>query len=323
MTRYAFWRDESSASPDIETYRAVLPALATTQGMLIGISTPYRRVGLLHQKHRDFFGVNDPSVLVVAGSSQQFNPTLDATVIDRACASDPEAARAEWNAEFRSDLAAFLDDALIEAAVDYGRPLELPPRRGIKYKCFTDASGGRGGAYTLAIGHKEGECCVVDVLLGRHPPFDPVHATQAFAARAKEYGCTEVVGDNYAAAWVETAWRDAGLRYRRSEVPKSQIYLETLPLWTRGLVSIPDHKYLIRELRLLERRTSRQGKDTVDHGRGGSDDYANAVAGMLVQFSAKSGYDSSLRWVSGDMSEEESNRQWRSLQYWRQFPQLW
>ena len=319
----SFWRDESSASPDIETYRAVLPALATTQGMLIGISTPYRRVGLLHQKHRDFFGVNDPSVLVVAGSSQQFNPTLDATVIDRACASDPEAARAEWNAEFRSDLAAFLDDALIEAAVDYGRPLELPPRRGIKYKCFTDASGGRGGAYTLAIGHKEGECCVVDVLLGRHPPFDPVHATQAFAARAKEYGCTEVIGDNYAAAWVETAWRDAGLRYRRSEVPKSQIYLETLPLWTRGLVSIPDHKHLIRELRLLERRTSRQGKDTVDHGRGGSDDYANAVAGMLVQFSAKSGYDSSLRWVSGGISEEESNRQWRSLQYWRQFPQLW
>jgi hypothetical protein len=75
--------------------------------MLIGISTPYRRVGLLHQKHRDFFGVNDPGVLVVAGSSQQFNPTLDATVIERACASDPEAARAEWNAEFRSDLAAF------------------------------------------------------------------------------------------------------------------------------------------------------------------------------------------------------------------------
>jgi len=25
--------------------------------MLIGISTPYRRIGLLHQKHRDYFGV--------------------------------------------------------------------------------------------------------------------------------------------------------------------------------------------------------------------------------------------------------------------------
>ena len=105
-------------------------------------------------------------------------------------------------------------------------------------------------------------------------------------------------------------------------MPKSQISLESLPLWTRGLVSIPDHKYLIRELRLLERRTSRQGKDTVDHGRGGSDDYANAVAGMLVECSAKSGYDSSMSWASDGISEEE-NRQWQRFQYWSQFPQLW
>ena len=39
----AFLRDETSSMPDIETYRALLPALATTGGMLIGISTPYRK----------------------------------------------------------------------------------------------------------------------------------------------------------------------------------------------------------------------------------------------------------------------------------------
>jgi hypothetical protein len=38
---------------------------------------------------------------------------------------------------------------------------------------------------------------------------------------------------------------------------------------------------LIRELRLLERHTHRSGKDTVDHGRNGSDDHANAVCGLL------------------------------------------
>jgi hypothetical protein len=45
----AFWRDESTATLDTEVYTAVLPALATTGGMLIGISTPYRKIGLLHQ----------------------------------------------------------------------------------------------------------------------------------------------------------------------------------------------------------------------------------------------------------------------------------
>jgi hypothetical protein len=55
------------------------------------------------------------------------------------------------------------------------------------------------------------------------------------------------------------------IRYTRSEQVTSQLYLESLPLWVRGLVSIPDHKRLTRELRLLERRTHRRGKDTVDH----------------------------------------------------------
>jgi len=32
---------------------------------------------------------------------------------------------------------------------------------------------------------------------------------------------------------------------------------------------------------LLERRTARSGKDTVDHGVGGSDDFANSLFGAL------------------------------------------
>jgi len=59
----AFWRDETSASPDVEVYRAVIPALATTGGMLIGISSPYRRVGLMYTKHRDYFGRDDAETL--------------------------------------------------------------------------------------------------------------------------------------------------------------------------------------------------------------------------------------------------------------------
>jgi phage terminase large subunit-like protein len=45
MDEVSFWRDESSATPDLETYRAVLPSLATTNGMLIGISLPIANLG--------------------------------------------------------------------------------------------------------------------------------------------------------------------------------------------------------------------------------------------------------------------------------------
>ena len=37
----SFWRDENSVTPDVQVYRAVLPSLATTNGILIGISTPF------------------------------------------------------------------------------------------------------------------------------------------------------------------------------------------------------------------------------------------------------------------------------------------
>jgi hypothetical protein len=45
-----------------------------------------------------------------------------------------------------------------------------------------------------------------------------------------------------------------------SDIPKSQIYRECIPLFTRGLVRLPDHAVLLRELRLLERTTHRGGK---------------------------------------------------------------
>ena len=101
----AFMNDnELSANPDAEVYTALLPSLATTNGMLIGISTPYRRLGLLHAKHRDFYGVDDDDVLVVQGPSASFNPTLSEAVIAASMAADPVGGEAEWNAVFRSDL---------------------------------------------------------------------------------------------------------------------------------------------------------------------------------------------------------------------------
>ena len=277
----AYWRDDQSANPDVEVFRAVVPSLVTTGGMIIGISTGYRKIGLLHQKHRDHFGVDDPDVLVVAGTTEQFNPTLDTNIIEAARAADPEAAAAEWDGQFRNDLSSFLDDAVIEAAIEYGRPLELPPRPGVKYFAFADPSGGRHDAFTLCIGHAEKERIITDVLRGVVPPFDPTEVVAEDATLLRAYGVREVVSDLYAGEWAATAWRDAGLKHRPSDLPKSALYLEGLPEFMRGNVCIPDHARLLRELRLLERRTSRVGKDIIDHGRNGSDDYANALFGMI------------------------------------------
>jgi hypothetical protein len=277
----SFWRDETSALPDVECHRAVLPALATCKGQLVGISSPYRKIGMLYQRHHDYFGTDDPDVLVVQGDSLTFNPTLDEKIIIKATADDPEGSIAEWQGQFRLDIAAFLSDTDIDACVDRDRPPELPPRAGIKYFGFADPSGGRHDAFTLCIGSRVGDHTRIDCLRGRHPPFDPRHVVSEYAALLKEYGIREVVGDNYAAAWVEMEFKAAGIRYLRSELPKGRLYVEGLPAFTRRTISLPDHPRLLRELRLLERRAHAGGKDTVDHGQVGSDDYANAVFGFV------------------------------------------
>jgi hypothetical protein len=276
----AFWRDELSAAPDLETYRAALPALATTNGMLVAISSPYRKVGLLFQKHRDHYGKNDPDVLVIQGPTSVFNPLIDSTVIDAARSADPEAAASEWDAQFRSDLSQLLDDASIDAAIDRDRPLELPPKYGVTYECFADASAGRRDAFTMCVGHWDQDQFICDAIWGRHPPFDCAGVASDFVALAKSYNCRSIT-QHYSGEWVAQAFRDAGMTSRPSELSKSQLYLEGLQLFLRGLVSIPDCPQLIRELRLLERRTSRTGKDCVDHGAGGSDDYANVLFGAM------------------------------------------
>jgi hypothetical protein len=43
----SFWRDLSTATPAEEVYTAILPALLTTNGMLVSISSPYRKLGLM------------------------------------------------------------------------------------------------------------------------------------------------------------------------------------------------------------------------------------------------------------------------------------
>jgi hypothetical protein len=277
----AYWRDEASAVPDVECYRAVLPALATTGGMLIGISSPYRRLGLLHAKHRDHFGQAGGDVLVVQGGSELFNPTIDARMIAEARASDPEAAMSEWDAEFRSDIASLLDDAVIDAAIEHARPQELPPSPDIRYVGFVDASAGRHDAFAICIGHCEGENFVADVIRGRLPPFDPREVAEEFAALAKQYRIYKLTGDNYAGEWVAAAFKAAGIAYAKSPLVKSALYLEGLPAFNRGAVRIPNQPRLIRELRLLERRVARSGRDSVDHGTGGSDAYANVLFGAM------------------------------------------
>ena len=84
------------------------------------------------------------------------------------------------------------------------------------------------------------------------------------------------------AQWVVEAFAKLGITYRHSEVDRSMIYLDCLPLFTSGRARLIDSPRLVAQFSALERRTFPTGKDRVDHGRAGRDDACNAAAGALV-----------------------------------------
>lgn len=64
LDELAFWRTDDSANPDAEIVAALRPGMATVPGaLLLGISSPYARRGVLWQAHRDHFGKDGASVL--------------------------------------------------------------------------------------------------------------------------------------------------------------------------------------------------------------------------------------------------------------------
>ncbi len=281
LDEVAFWRSDESVNPDSEIIEALRPAMATIPGaLLIGVSSPYARRGVLYESHRDHYGKDGDPVLVWQADTRTMNPTVPQQLIDDAYARDPVSAAAEYGAQFRSDVSGFLDSAWIDRTVQLDRH-ELPAVEGLSYRAFCDPSGGGKDSFTLGIAHRDKDATVLDLCRGRRPPFDPSAVVADFVALLKAYRCNSVTGDRYAGQWVVEAFAKHGITYKHSTLSKSEIYLEAEPLFAQGAVQLLDNRALLTELRQLERRAGGSGRDRVDHPPGGHDDLANSACGAL------------------------------------------
>ena len=281
LEEIAFFNTEG-AKPDDEVLRAVRPALATLNGRLIGISSPYSRRGILWEIYKKHWSVNDSDVLVIQAESRQLNPTLDQAIIDTAMDEDPSGSQAEWFGQFRSDIETFIDEAVVLACITPGC-YERAPIPGQFYSAFTDPAGGSGkDSFTLAICHSEKGVKILDLIRETKPPFSPEITIKEYAETLKKYGCHSVIGDRFSGGFAPEQFQKHGVRYVVSDRPKSDLYRDALPLFNSGKVDLLDHAKLVSQLTNLERRTSRGGRDSIDHPPRSHDDVANSVAGCLV-----------------------------------------
>ena len=277
-----FFSEDTNVHTDSALVQALKPALATTGGKLIAISTKYSRKGWCWRTHRRNFGASNGKVLVWDSSSRTMNPTLSQQVIDDALAEDFAAARSEYLGEWRDDVALFLTRALISKSVIRGRN-ELPPAMHHSYVSFADLGGGRVDSAALAIAHREGTRVVIDALREFRAPFAPMAVVGLMSEQLRRFGVSRVTGDNYSAEYTADAFRRCGISYDKSPKPKAALYLELLPRLTSGEVELLDDARSIEQLASLERRVRAGGRDVVDHPHGSHDDLANVIAGVVVE----------------------------------------
>ena len=278
----AFWRAEDSANPDAEIIAALRPALATLNGKLIALSSPYSRRGELWRNYQRYYGQDDPHVLVAQAPSRVMNPLIPEHVVKQAKERDLAAAMAEYEAEFRNDIEAFIDAEQL-ARLTRSEPPELPPNSRLRYRAFVDPAGGGADGFALCIGHVEKQLIVVDLVTERTRA-RPASVVAEYAALLKRYSIYEVTGDRYAGSWVEQEFQRHGINYKFSEQNRTQIYQDFLAIANSGGIELPptQNDKLLTQFNYLERRTTRGGRDIIDHAPGTHDDLANAVAGLAA-----------------------------------------
>jgi hypothetical protein len=271
-------------NPDSEVLAAIRPAMATIpDAKLLAISTGYGQCGSLFDAHKRYWAKDDDEVLVWTADTHSMNPTISQEFIHKEIERDPEAARAEWLGQFREDVSAAFPLEAIEACTIPGRTELLPSVNVGPYLGFIDPSGGRADAFTAAVAHvhQDGEHVVIDAIRAARPLFDPAAVTKEFSDFLKSYGISGVHGDNYGGEWPVAEFGRNGILYELSELHKSDLYLNLIPVLCSRKVELLDNEKLKNELRRLERRRGKSGRDIIDHPTRGSDDVANSCAGVV------------------------------------------
>src|ERR1700731_4764559 len=156
LDELAFWRDDDSANPDSEVLNAIRASMATfgCDAMVIAGSSPYAKRGVLWDAFRRWHGRDDARNLVWRASTRTMNPTVPQEFIDAEFERDPASASGEYDANFRSDIAAFVDLEVLQACTPDGL-FEIPPALNVHYVAFADPSGGSSDSMTLAISHRD------------------------------------------------------------------------------------------------------------------------------------------------------------------------
>jgi len=165
----AFFVDSDGNASAGAVLDALIPTTATfgDAAKIVIPTTPSGRTGLvfdLFERARE--GLLD-DVFVTQKATRELNPKVSEKTIAKARARDPESASAEYDAQFREPVEAFLNSELVDKCVEK-RGQAVQAASGVNYVAAVDPAYMQ-DRFGMVVAHRDGQRVVVDVVRLMHP----------------------------------------------------------------------------------------------------------------------------------------------------------
>ena len=276
---------------DTELLRAITPALVSTRGPLIMISSAFLAEGEFWKScTTNWAEAGGDRALVIRAQSHEMNPTLlNDEEIAQAYLDDPISARSEYGSQWRDAKSNFIARTQIMEIVEQ-QFTRREPELNSEYVAGVDMSSGLGkNSAACAVSHYDPvrDQTLLDAVLEIRPPFKAIEAVEQFARFLMPYQIQKVYGDRIGNYYIGD-FRKNGLEYcseidAEHNVPrKADNYLALLPLISSHSISLINNERLIDQLCALSRRPMAGGYERIEASTGYNDDISDCVAISLT-----------------------------------------
>lgn len=275
-------------------YQALSPSVAQfgRLGKILMLSSPWTQAGIFWDLFKQANSGQFEHIQAVNLPTWEVNPTITKDWLEQEKARDPELFAVEYGANFSQSLAAFIDPALVDTAINHHRG-PLPPLLDFRYYLSLDPARGGRDAYTACIVHLDGERLVVDKWHEFKPSWEDGKKTQVAIAEVEEwilehhslYGFAKVVLDQYnSQSTIQRLMGKLLIEELTWTAPtKTKAFSKLRELFNAQKIELYPHPKALQQLKNLIVQYRSNGTWNVSGGTGAAvDDYALALAGAVL-----------------------------------------
>jgi hypothetical protein len=233
---------------------------------------------------REFQQRAELDFLVWQLSSQELNPTLSPSILDRERRRSEENFRREYLAEFTDSITGWVDAEILDACIVRGRRETSPVHDGLYVAVVDPAT--RHDDFALVILHRQPDGCIVVDRVAKWTgtkaaPLVTRVVLGEIRSILRQYGLNTVVGDQFCFDVLRQEFLELGVYYEIRTFglnTRAEIFGNLKHLLLERRIRLVDDPELLRQLRHLHEEKNARGHMDVRPSGGVHDDLAVAAA---------------------------------------------